>query len=96
MIRSFADSATEDVYHGRNSKAARRIPKALWPVIKRKLDYVDAALFLNALRQPAANRLEALKGNRKGYFSIRVNEQCRLTFRFERVDAWEVTCEDYH
>jgi toxin HigB-1 len=96
MIRSFADQATEDVYHGRNSKAARRLPKDLWVVIRRKLDYIDAALFLTALRQPAGNRLEKLKGDQAGRYSIRVNDQYRITFRFEDGDALEVRCEDYH
>jgi toxin HigB-1 len=96
VIRSFGDGATTDIYYGRNTKAARCFPKRLWPVIRRKLDYVNAALFLNALREPAGNRLEALKGDRKGEISIRVNEQYRITFRFENGDAWDVTCEDYH
>src|SRR5688572_15889619 len=96
MIRSFGDDATADVYYGRNTKAARRLNKQLWPVIRRKLDYVNAALFLNLLREPAGNRLEALKGDRKGFHSIRVNEQYRITFRFEHGDAHDVRCEDYH
>ena len=96
MIRSFGDNATSDLYYGRNTRAARRLPKALWPVICRKLDYVNAALFLSALREPVGNRLEALKGKRKGYWSIRVNDQYRVTFRFEDGDAWDLTCEDYH
>jgi toxin HigB-1 len=91
MIRSFGDEATADVYNGRSTKAARRLPSRLWPVIRRKLDYLNAALYLGALRTPAGNRLEALKGDRKGFFSIRVNEQYRLTFRFNGEDAWDVT-----
>ncbi|MBI4581323.1 MAG: type II toxin-antitoxin system RelE/ParE family toxin [Planctomycetes bacterium] len=96
MIRSFGDVATADVYYGRDTKAARRIPKPLWPVIRRKLDALHRARTLQDLRLPAGNRLEALKGDRAGRFSIRVNEQYRITFRFEDGHADEVTCEDYH
>jgi proteic killer suppression protein len=94
VIRSFG--ATADVYHGRNTKAARGLSQQLWSVIRRKLDYVNAALFLNALREPAGNRLEELKGKRAGSYSIRVNDQYRITFRFEQGDAFDVRCEDYH
>lgn len=96
MVRSFADRATADVYYGRDTKAARCLPKVLWPVIRRKLDAVHRARTLQDLRLPAGNRLEALKGNRAGRFSVRVNEQYRITFRFEKGDAYDVTCEDYH
>jgi toxin HigB-1 len=96
VIRSFDDAATADVYHGRNTKAARRLPKRLWPVIRRKLDYVHAALFLTALREPAGNRLESLSGDQAGRLSIRVNDQYRITFRFADGDAFDVRCEDYH
>ena len=96
MIRSFGDAATADVYFGRDTKAARRLPKPLWPVIRRKLDALHRARTLQDLRLPAGNRLEALKGDRAGTFSLRVNEQYRITFRFEGGYADEVECEDYH
>ena len=96
MTRSFADDATADVYYGRDTKAARRLPKALWPAIRRKLDALHRARTLRDLRLPAGNRLEALKGNRTGCVSMRVNNQCRITFRFEKGDADDVMCEDYH
>ena len=96
MIRSLADQATADVYYGRETKSARSLPKVLWPVIRRKLDAVHRARTLRDLRLPAGNRLEALKGTRAGYFSLRVNEQYRITFRFEKGDAYDVACEDYH
>jgi proteic killer suppression protein len=96
VIRSFADDATADVYFGRDTKAARRFPKPLWPVIRRKLDALHRARILLDLRFPAGNRLEALKGQYEGRFSIRVNERYRITFRFEKSDAHEVICEDYH
>ncbi len=96
MIRSFADSTTADLFHGRNSKAARRIPRDIWPVAARKLDRVNAAADLSFLADPPANRLEALKGCQKGRYSIRVNDQYRVTFRFDAGDAFEVRVEDYH
>lgn len=96
MIRSFGDAATADVYYGRDTKAARQLPKPLWPVIRRKLDALHRARTLQDLRLPAGNRLEALKGDRTGTFSLRVNDQYRITFRFEGGHADDVTCEDYH
>lgn len=96
MIRSFGDAATEDVFHGRDSRAARRLPRAIWPGIRRKLDVVNAAHVLSDLRSPPGNRLEALKGSRAGRHAIRVNDQFRITFRFEDGNAHEVKCEDYH
>ena len=96
MIRSFGDVATADVYYGRDTKAARRLPKPLWPAIRRKLDARHRARTLQDLRLPAGNRLEALKGDRAGTYSLRVNEQYRITFRFEGGHADDVTCEDYH
>ncbi len=96
MIRSFADQATADVYLGVESKVARRIPKPLWPVVRRKLDVLHRAKTLNDLRLPGGNRLEALKGDREGEWSLRVNDRYRVTFRFEDGHAHEVACEDYH
>lgn len=96
VIRSFADTSTASVFYGEDTRVARRLPKALWPVIRRKLDYLHAARSLRDLRQPPANRLEALTGDQRGRHSIRVNDQFRVTFRFDRGDAWEVRVEDYH
>ena len=75
VIRSFADDATEHVFYDEATKAARRLPKVLWPVIRRKLDAVHAARALDDLRAPPGNRLEALKGDQAGRYSIRVNDQ---------------------
>jgi proteic killer suppression protein len=79
-----------------NSKAARRIPKALWPVVRRKLDQVDVARKLDDLMVPPGNRLHALEADRAGYHAIRVNDQYRIVFRFEGQDAQDVSCTDYH
>jgi toxin HigB-1 len=96
VIRSFADAATEDVFHGRSTKAARRFPRHLWSGIQRKLERVSAAADLAFLAVPPANRLEVLKGDQRGRYSIRINDQYRVTFRFEKGDAFEVRVEDYH
>ena len=96
MIRSFDDAGTADVYYGRDTKVARRLPKPLWPVIRRKLDALHRALTIPDLRLPAGNRLEALKGDRSGCYSVRVNEQYRITFRFQGGYADAVRCEDYY
>jgi proteic killer suppression protein len=96
VIRSFADASTEDLFHGRSTKAARRFPRQLWPGIQRKLERINAAADLSFLAVPPANRLEALKGDQKGRYSIRVNDQYRVTFRFEKGNAFEVRIEDYH
>ena len=96
MIGTFAEAATEDIWNGRETKAARRIPKAIWPVVRRKLDLLNRVTRLDALRVPPGNRLEALHGARVGSHSIRVNDQYRITFVFREEHAYEVCCEDYH
>ena len=96
MIRSFADDGTRDIWHGVNSKAARQIPKALWSIVRRKLDQIDAVTKLDDLRVPPGNRLHTLEDDRAGHHAIRVNDQYRIVFRFEGRDAHEVCCTDYH
>lgn len=96
MIRSFRDETAADLFRQRNTRAARRIPQSLWRVVQRKLKLLDAAARLDDLLVPAGNRLEALKGNRLGRHSIRVNDQYRITFRWESGHAFEVAVEDYH
>ena len=96
MIQSFADDTTVDVFRERNTRAARRIPRELWRGEQRKLMVLDAAGRLEDLRIPAGNRLELLKGDQAGRHSIRVNEQYRVTFRWEKGHAYEVRVEDYH
>lgn len=97
MIRSFADIGTEDLFNGRTTKAARRTcPEVLWSVARRKLDALDYAARLDDLRAPPGNRLEALKGDRKGEHSIRINDQYRICFRWTDAGAEDVIVEDYH
>ena len=96
MIQSFDDETTADLFRERNTRAARRMPRQLWRGVQRKLKLIDAAGRLDDLVVPAGNRLELLKGDHAGRHSIRVNEQYRVTFRWENGHAYEVCVEDYH
>ena len=96
MIQSFADDTTADLFRERNSRHARRLPRDLWRIAQRKLKALDVAPRLDDLRIPAGNRLERLRGNRSGEHSIRINDQYRVTFRWENGHAYEVGIEDYH
>ena len=97
MIRSLADVGTADIFDGRASPTARRAcPPSLWPVAQRKLDQVNRVRDLNALAVPPGNRLERLRGAGAGQYSIRINDQYRLCFRWEDGYADEVEIPDYH
>ena len=96
MIQSFGDETTADLFRERNTRAARRIPRRLWRIVQRKLKALDVALRLDDLKIPAGNRLERIKGDQVGRYSIRINDQYRVTFRWEQADAFEVRVEDYH
>ena len=96
MIQSFVDETAADLFRERNTRTARRIPRELWRGVQRKLRLIDAARRLDDLAVPAGNRLELLKGDQAGRRSVRVNEQCRVTFRWENGHAYEVRVEDYH
>jgi len=96
MILSFRNQATEDIYHGSDSKAARSVPQGLWKVAVRKLDMINAAHVLGDLKVPPGNRLEALKGKWKGSHSIRINDQYRIVFLWTDGNAKDVGIVDYH
>jgi toxin HigB-1 len=96
VIQSFCDETTVDLFRDRNTRAARRVPRDLWRVAQRKLKLLDTAGRLDDLVVPAGNRLESLKGDQAGRYSIRVNDQYRVTFRWEGGHAYEVCIEDYH
>ena len=96
MIRTLADDTTRDIWNGVNSKAARRIPRALWPIVRRKLDQLDSVTRLDDLRIPPGTRLHALRGDLAGFHAIRVNDQYRVIFRFDGEHAVDVRCADYH
>ena len=93
MIQSFADKATAAIFSGLQ---VRRLPPAIQQVARRKLKLVDAANSLDSLRVPPGNRLEALRGDRRGQWSIRINDQWRICFRWEDGDAFDVGIVDYH
>ena len=93
----FADRATSDLYHGVNSKRARALlPANLMQRALDKLTLLDAAVSLEQLRVPPGNRLEALRGDRAGLHSIRINDQYRLCFRWTEAGAADVSIVDYH
>jgi len=96
VILNFADRTSEDIFHGVDSKHARRVPTAVWKVAARKLDMLNAAHTLKDLRVPPANRLEALKGRWAGSHSIRINDQYRLVFKWGEGNAKDVLITDYH
>ena len=97
MIKSFADQATEDIYDGTNSRNARRTcPSNLWRVATRKLDLLDSAELLDDLRSPPGNTLEALSAERRGQYSIRINQQYRICFKWMGDGPGDVEIVDYH
>jgi toxin HigB-1 len=97
MIRSFKDKATEEIFNGVNSKVARKVcPPSIWKIAFRKLDQIDSVEKLEDLRIPPGNRLEALKGDRKDQYSIRINEQYRICFQWTENGPSEVEIVDYH
>lgn len=97
MIVSFRDEGTEDVFNGKNSRAARKVcPSSAWRVAQRKLDQLDSVVELDELKVPPGNRLEALSGNRRGQHSIRINDQYRVCFVWTEAGPDEVEIVDYH
>lgn len=97
MIQSFGDAGTEDVFDGTDSGEARKYcPRDLWGVARRELDQLNQADVLDDLRVPPGNRLERLKGDRRGQHSIRINRQYRICFRWTSKGPSEVEIVDYH
>jgi len=96
VIRSFKDKATEAVFHGGRASLIRRFPADVVRVAIRKLDMLNAAARLDDLASPPGNRLEALRGERKGFHSVRVNDQWRIVFRWSDGSPEDVELCDYH
>ena len=97
MIRSFRGAGTEDIFNGADTKRARKAcPTLVWNVARRKLELLDSARALNDLRVPPANRLEALKKERAGQHSIRINDQYRICFVWTEDGPAHVEIVDYH
>ncbi|MGQ0562350.1 MAG: type II toxin-antitoxin system RelE/ParE family toxin [Gemmatimonadota bacterium] len=93
MIKSFADRATERMF---SREPVRRFPSELHRVRLRKLVVLHAANVLDDLRVPPGNRLEKLRGDRSGQYSIRVNDQWRVCFRWSEGNAYDVEIAEYH
>ena len=93
MIKTFRDKETEKIF---NRLVFRKLPQNIQHLARRKLIILDSVAELNALRVPPGNRLEALKGDRKGQHSIRINDQWRICFRWKAGDAYDVEIADYH
>jgi proteic killer suppression protein len=97
VIVSFSDQGTEDLFNRINSKSARRTcPSHVWHIAQRKLDQLNAALSLDSLRIPPGNHLEALRGDRIGQHSIRINGQYRVCFRWTNEGPADIEITDYH
>ncbi len=93
VIRSFRDKETEKIFERQRS---RKLPSDIQQVALRKLRMLHRANTLQDLRIPPANRLERLKGNREGQYSIRINDQWRICFQWDSGDAFDVEIVDYH
>ena len=96
MIESFGNRLAEDLFYDKSSRATRTFPQELRRVARRKLLYLHDAAELKDLRVPPGNRLEALRGNRKGFHSIRINDQWRVVFRWLNGQATDIEIVDYH
>lgn len=92
MIRSFANRDTEQFFHGAVVLRFKKFERAAW----RKLQLIHAAIHLDDLRVSPGNRLKVLQGRRTGQYSIRINDQWRICFRWSGIDAHDVEIVDYH
>ncbi|MFK7955740.1 MAG: type II toxin-antitoxin system RelE/ParE family toxin [Lysobacterales bacterium] len=96
MIETFGNPLTEDLFDDRRTRAARTFPPELRRLGRQKLLYLHVAVELKDLRMPPGNRQGALRGDPKGYHSIRINDQWRVVFRWESGNAFDVQIADYH
>ena len=96
MIESFGNKLAEDLFYDKTSKEVRKFPPELRRAARRKLLYLHDVSDLMDLRASPGNRLHALQGELKGYFSLRINDQWRLIFRWESGNARDVQITDYH
>ena len=96
VLKNLADKTTQDIYDGINSRQARKPPRELHDKVRRLLDQINAAPKLEMLRIPPSNRLEKLKGDRTGFWSLRINDQWRIVFHWQGQDALDVQVIDYH
>ena len=93
MIKSFLDKETEKIF---NRYFSSKLPQTIQNIARKKLIILDAVTEIEDLRVPPGNRLEALKGNRKGQHSIRINNQWRICFKWKDGDSYNVEITNYH
>ena len=97
MIKSFFDKGIEDIFNRKKTKEARRVcPENIWRVAQRKLDQLNTVSSLSSLRIPPGNEFEALKRERIGQHSIRINRQFRVCFVWTDEGPERVEINDYH
>ncbi|MDO8690472.1 MAG: type II toxin-antitoxin system RelE/ParE family toxin [Dehalococcoidia bacterium] len=97
MIQSLRDRGTEDIFNGLSTRAARRTcPERIWRTAARKIDLLDSVVSLGDLKVPPGNKLEALSGDRKGQYSIRINDRYRICFVWADAGPEQVEIVDYH
>lgn len=97
MIQTFKNQATQNIFNGEVTKQALKIcPRNIWKIASRKLDQLDSVSQLDELRVPPGNQLEALQRDRKGQYSIRINDQYRICFKWSESGPSDVEITDYH
>ena len=96
MIRNFASKCAQDVFDGVNSRYSRKLPIHLHKKAERLLDQLNAITKVKTLRIPPSNNLEKLEGNLKEFWSLRINQQWRIIFKWEDDEVKEVDIVDYH
>ena len=98
MIISIADQTTQDIYDGSSSKKARKVPVHLHDKARRLMDQLDAAESLEDMKIPPGNRFEPLSGDLNEFYSVRINKQWRLIFKWDEAqkNAYDVYIDDYH
>jgi proteic killer suppression protein len=96
MISNFKSKAAQDIFDGTDSRKSRQVPTELHPKICRLFDQLNAVKDVNELRFPPGNQLEKLKGDLREFWSLRINKQWRIVFRWENAVASDVDITDYH
>lgn len=96
MIKSFGNKVARDVYDGTSSRNSQKLPKELHDKTRRLLDQINSAPSLEFLQTPPGNRLEKLRGDLSGYWSLRINDTWRITFRWRDNDFHDIKIIDYH
>ncbi len=96
MIKNIKGKATQDIFDGTNSKAGRKVPNELHERARDLLDAINAITRVDDLKSPPSNRLHKLKGNLKDFWSVSINDQWRIIFKWDEKNATDVEIIDYH